>query len=131
MKQHEITLRVRYAETDQMGVVYYSNHLIWFEIARTEFFRSLGLDYSKLEKEKKIYLPVAEAYCRYRAPLRYDDAVSVVVRLKEAGNTRLFFEYDIMKDGKVAATGYTSHAFINGSGRPIPVPEEIRAILSA
>jgi len=122
----EVDLRVRYAETDQMGVVYYANHLVWFEMARTELFRSMGIEYSRLETEREIFLPVAEAYCRYRFPLRYDDEVAVRVKIKEIGTIRLSFEYEILKNGKAAATGYTNHAFVDRSGRPVPVPVDIR-----
>ena len=128
-KTHTIELRVRYAETDQMGVVYYANHLVWFEIARTEFFRARGIEYRKMEKEDKIYLPVVESYCRYRTPLRYDDLVTVTAELKETGRTRLIFEYKIKKGEKLAATGSTKHAFVNEAGEPIPVPDRVRAAL--
>ena len=81
MNEHTIKLRVRYAETDKMGVVYYSNYLVWFEIARTEFFRKCGMDYNRIEQDRSISLPVAEACCRYKAPLRYDDVVQITAKL--------------------------------------------------
>lgn len=130
MKTHTVTLRVTYKDTDQMGVAYYSNYLVWFEIARTEFFREIGMEYRRLEKEDKIFLPVAEANCRYKAPLRYDDVFTVITKVEDLGSTRLSFSYEIQKDGKTTTTGYTKHAFVNSDGRPVPVPEKVRTALS-
>lgn len=129
MTSHTVDIRVRYQETDQMGVVYYANYLVWFEVARTEFFRALGLDYKKLEDEKKIYLPVVEANCRYRSPLRYDDQVSLTVRLSSVKSARINFEYEVRCGSKLSATGVTVHTFVDASGSPIPVPSEIRQVL--
>ena len=130
MKGHTIQLRVRYEETDQMGVVYYSKYLVWFEIARTEFFREKGVEYRRIEEEDKVFIPVVEAYCRYRASLRYDDLVDVTTKLAEVGKTRVVFEYEVTSGGKVKATGRTSHAFVDKDGAPIPVPDKIRKALS-
>jgi len=129
MKKHIINFRVRYAETDQMGVVYYSNYLVWFEMARTEFFRSLGLDYAKMEKEKNIFLPVVESYCRYRSPLKYDDMVAVEVWIKEMGSSRLTFEYEVKRGAEAVTTGYTKHAFIDKNRKPLPIPDDVRELL--
>ena len=130
MKGHTIQLRVRYEETDQMGVVYYSKYLVWFEIARTEFFREKGVEYRRIEEEDKVFIPVVEAYCRYRSSLRYDDLVDVTTKLAEVGKTRVVFEYEVNSGGKVKAIGRTSHAFVDKDGTPIPVPEKIRKALS-
>ncbi|MDD5634240.1 MAG: thioesterase family protein [Candidatus Omnitrophica bacterium] len=127
---HTTEVRVRYAETDQMGVVYYSNYLVWFEIARTEFFRARGVVYRKIEEEDKIYLPVVESYCRYRAPVKYDDVVTINTELTEMGSTRIAFSYEVKVGDKVTTIGETKHAFVNASGSPIPVPEKIRSLLS-
>jgi len=129
--EHTITLRVRYEETDQMGVVYYAKYLVWFEIARTEFFRAKGVEYRKIEDEEKIYVPVVEAHCRYRAPLRYDDEVTVTTRLTDVGATRITFEYEVKKDGETKTTGSTKHAFVNATGSPIPVPARVRDAFNA
>jgi len=129
MNEHTIEIRVRYAETDKMGFVYYSNHLVWFEVARVEFFRAKGLCYSDIENEQHIYLPVAEAHCRYRFPIKYDDLVHVTAKLTDIGSSRLSFEYEVLKGKETAATGYTKHAFIDKSGRPIPIPSNIKDIL--
>jgi acyl-CoA thioester hydrolase len=130
MNKHTVEIRVRYAETDQMGVVYYANYLVWFEIARTEFFRASGVEYRKIEEDKKIYIPVVEAYCRYRAPLSYDDLVTIDTELTSIGATRVVFEYEVKKDGEITATGRTKHAFVNEEGNPIPVPEGIKEALA-
>ncbi|HPN72647.1 MAG TPA: thioesterase family protein, partial [Candidatus Omnitrophota bacterium] len=103
MRACTIDLRVRYQETDQMGVVYYANYLVWFEVARTEFFRTLGLDYRQLEEKEKIYLPVVGASCRYRAPLKYDDQVSLTIRLSYVRSARIGFEYEVKLLEKVCA----------------------------
>ncbi|MBD3379254.1 MAG: YbgC/FadM family acyl-CoA thioesterase [Candidatus Omnitrophica bacterium] len=129
MKKHTTRHRVTYKETDQMGVVYYANYLVWFEIARTEYFREKGLVYKTLEDERRIYLPVAEAGCRYKAPSRYDDIVSISTWISEKGSSRMTFSYEVDVSGKVIATGFTKHAFINSSGKPIPIPDDIRYIL--
>ena len=131
MKEHILELRVRYAETDQMGVVYYSNYLVWFEVARTEFFREKGLDYNCIEKERKIYLPVTEVSCRYKAPLRYDDIFTITTWLGDVGRSRLIFEYAIKKDGLIVTTGYTKHVFIDTKGKPIAMPQDIREVIVA
>jgi len=114
-----------------MGVVYYANHLVWFEIARTEFFRTKGVEYRKLEEEDKIFIPVVEAYCRYRKPLRYDDLVTVTAQLTEVGMTRATFTYEVKRGGELAATGSTKHAFIDDKGVPIPIPDRIRKVFSS
>ncbi|MFH1877863.1 MAG: thioesterase family protein [Candidatus Omnitrophota bacterium] len=129
-KKHSISLRVRYEETDQMRVVYYAKYLVWFEVARTEFFRERGLDYREMEDKDKIFLPVVEVYCRYRAPLTYDDIVTITTEIKDIGAARISFQYEVKKDDKVIATGSTTHAFVNEQGSPIPVPEKARRFLS-
>jgi len=131
MKEHYIELRVRYKDTDQMGVMYYSNYLVWFEVARTEFFRKEGIVYRELEQKRNIYLPVAEAQCRYKAPLRYDDAAAVKTRVTGLGRSRLTFEYEVIKDGRVTTTGYTIHAFVDAKGKPVQIPQDIRRSFSA
>jgi len=123
-------LRVRYEETDQMGVVYYANYLVWFEVARTEFFRVRGVEYRKIEEQDKIYIPVVEAYCRYRSPLRYDDLVTVTTKLTDVEGTRITFEYEVKKGTKIAATGKTKHAFVNEKGTPISIPAKLREAFS-
>ena len=126
---HEIALRVRYAETDQMGVVYYANYLVWFEVARTEYFRALGIQYSDLEK-KGIYLVVAESRCAYKAPLKYDDSIRIVTRLNYIKTGSLEFEYKVFLENRIVATGSTTHVFVNKSKRPIRIPPEVIEVLN-
>ncbi|MBF0252938.1 MAG: acyl-CoA thioesterase [Candidatus Omnitrophica bacterium] len=123
-----IEIRVRYAETDKMGFVYYSNYLVWFEMARTNYFRNAGFDYNVLEKERNIFLPVVECVCRYKRPLFYDDVISAEASIKEISKTSLVFEYKITKGNVLTTTGSTKHVFINSSGKTIPVPEDIRKV---
>lgn len=91
------TLRVRYAETDQMGVVYYANYFVWCEIGRVEFFRQLGHDYKRLEMEDDCHLPVVEASCRYRSPARYDDEVCIETRVTLLRGAVIKFGYRLLR----------------------------------
>jgi len=127
MKAYEAEIRVRYQETDNMGVVYYGNYFIWFEVARTEYFRSLGLVYRDLEA-KGVYLMVAAASCQYKCPARYDDLIKIETWVSELKNTSLKFEYKLYAEGKLIAAGDSLHVFTNKSGKPTKMPEEIRAI---
>ncbi len=127
MDYFDLEIRIRYAETDQMGVCYYSNYLVWFEMGRTEYFRSLGLVYTEFEK-KGLFLPVGEVYCRYHKPLRYDDLIVVRTWIKKIGRTSMQFAYKIMKKGEseIIAEGYTTHVFVNKDMKPCRIPNEIR-----
>lgn len=120
MKYNETIIRVRYKDTDQMGVAYYANYLIWFEIGRTEFLRDLGMSYKDLE-QNSLYLPVTEAYCKYRSPARYDEELRITTRLNMLEQVRLGFYYDISRavDNKLLAEGETTHAFLNEKGKPV------------
>lgn len=129
MKSHKINLRVRYEETDQMGVVYYSNYLVWFEIARTELLRSVSLPYAELEKEG-IYLVVAGASCQYKSPLKYDDPITIETRIECVGKTSIAFGYIVLKEGKVAAEGETNHVFTNRSFKPCRIPKKVKEAIS-
>ncbi|MBI5206816.1 MAG: acyl-CoA thioesterase [Candidatus Firestonebacteria bacterium] len=129
MKNKKINIRVVYAETDQMGIVYYANYLIWFERGRTEFFRNLGIPYTDLENEG-IYLPVVEAHCHYYLSAKYDDVLNIYTYIKEVKNASVTFEYKIERDKSLIATGYTIHAFINKSGKPTKIPEKIKNIFT-
>ena len=124
------TLRVRYAETDQMGVVYYANYLIWFEVGRTDLCRKLGFAYREMEREDGLYLIVAEAKCRYKAPARYDDEIEVRTCLREQRKRVLIFGYEIYRqpDEDLLAEGETVHVITDRNGRPRALPEKYRAI---
>jgi acyl-CoA thioester hydrolase len=123
------TIRVRYAETDQMGVVYYSNYFVWFEVGRCELLRSFGSSYRDMEAAG-VSLPVVEAHCDYRQPGRYDDELDVRVRGELLSAVRVRFEYEVVRrdDRAVLASGHTVHAAINAQGRPCRLPERVRAI---
>jgi acyl-CoA thioester hydrolase len=107
----ETRLRVRYAETDQMGVVYHSNHLIWFEVGRVELMRQMGFCYRDMEREDGRYIAVAEVTCRYKAPIFYDEEVIVRTWLKNVRESVLVFHYELARaeNGKLLAEGKTTH----------------------
>src|ERR1700756_2962097 len=98
MEFHDATVRVRYAETDQMGVVYHSNYLIWFEIGRVELMRALGFEYKRMETEDDCYIVVAEAGCRYLHPARYDELLRVRTRIFQAGNRIVKYSYENLRE---------------------------------
>jgi len=103
-----------------MGVVYYANYFIWFEVGRSEFFRSLGMSYKYLE-QNGILLPVIETYCSYKYPARYDELLKIVTRLHSLEVVKLGFQYEIMnvETEKLLARGETTHAFVNKQGKPV------------
>jgi acyl-CoA thioester hydrolase len=120
------TLRVRYAETDQMGVVYYANYFVWFEVARAELLRQHGWSYRDMEASGVI-LPVIEASCDYRRPARYDDQVEVYADGRMTSPVRMEFRYEVVVSGQpgVVATGRTAHAAVTRDGRPCRLPDRI------
>jgi acyl-CoA thioester hydrolase len=124
-------VRVRYAETDRMGVVYYANYLVWFEVGRTEWLRETGWSYREMENDG-VALPVIEAHCAYRQPARYDDEIEIVTRATLLTPVRIRFEYDATRrqDGVRVADGYTVHAALDATGRPCRLPQRVRAMLA-
>jgi acyl-CoA thioester hydrolase len=128
IEYHDATIRVRYAETDQMGIVYHSNYLIWFEVGRVEIMRSLGFDYKQMEAEDDCYLVVAEVNCRYHHPARYDELVTVRTRILAAKNRMLKFGYELFRqaDQKLLATGYTTHISCRRDGHVKHFPEKYK-----
>jgi len=116
---HDVTIRVRYAETDQMGVVYHSNFLIWFEVGRVELMRSLGFDYKQMEIQDDTYLVVADVHCRYHHPARYDELLTVRTRILEAKTRTLKFGYELFRqsDQKLLANGHTIHVACSRAGQ--------------
>ena len=126
-------VRVRYAETDQMGVVYYANYLVWFEIGRTDFCLQHGFAYHDMEQEDGLYIMVAEARCRYKAPARYDDEIEVRTRLTGMRRRVLVFGYEIYKPrtDEVIAEGETVHVITDRNGRPRTLPDKYRELLLA
>ncbi|MHB8126203.1 MAG: acyl-CoA thioesterase [Desulfitobacteriaceae bacterium] len=128
----ETRLRVRYAETDQMGIVYHSNYLIWFEVGRTELFRELKLPYTMFE-EQGLGLTVIEACCNYRKPARYDDDIIVSTNVK-ISSRKVTFSYLIYRETTLLAEGKTIHLFVNKQGRAVdahshPLWQQIKEII--
>jgi acyl-CoA thioester hydrolase len=124
-------VRVRYAETDQMGVVYYANYLVWFEVGRTDLLRSSGWTYREMEAEG-FSLPVVEAHCEYRASARYDDDLEIRTTGTLLSPVRLRFDYQVVRVGDQAAAlaaGHTVHATLDASGRPRRLPDRVRTVL--
>jgi len=120
------TIRVRYAETDQMRVVYHANYLVWFEVARTDLLRSLGWTYREMEADG-CSLPVVEAHCKYTRSARYDDELDLYTTARLLSPVRMEFVYDVRQraDQTVVATGYTRHAALGPDGRPMRLPARI------
>src|SRR5918911_2148926 len=130
---HETQVRVRYAETDRMGVVYHANFLIWFEIGRTEFCRARGFAYREMEEDESSFLVVAEVYCRYKAPAYYDDDLIVRTHITELRRRSVRFGYEIVRadNNQVIAEGETGHVVTDAEGRVRSMPERYRQLLSA
>ena len=122
---NETTIRVRYQETDQMGVVYNGNYLTWFEIGRTEFFRELGLEYKLLER-KGVMVPVVDVTCKYKYPAKYDDEIIIKTKDVQVKAVKIRFEYEIVRklDNHLLATGHTTHAFTSSDFKIINFKKE-------
>jgi acyl-CoA thioester hydrolase len=116
----ETYITVRYAETDQMGVVHHSNYAVWFEAGRTDFIRKLGLPYSKIE-ESGAMLPLIELKCRFKGFARYEDEIIIRTNIQEYTGTRLLFHYEIFKAGsdKIITEGETTHCWADGKLKPV------------
>ena len=124
-KRHEVQLRVRYAETDQMGVVYHSNFFIWMEIGRVELMRSLGFDYKQMETEDDCRLPVVDARCRYKSPAYYDEEIVVATELRNIRGSLIHFGYEILRqsDRTLLAEGETTHLVVTSQMEKRALPE--------
>jgi acyl-CoA thioester hydrolase len=124
-------VRVRYAETDKMGVVYYANYLVWFEVGRADLLRSLGWTYRDME-HAGISLPVIEAHCVYQRPARYDDELEIRTTGRMLSPVRMEFTYEVRRidDGVVAASGKTVHAALDKGGKPCRLPARIRQVFA-
>ena len=125
------SLRVRYAETDKMGVVYYANYFVWFEVARTDLLRSLGWSYREME-EAGIALRVIDARCEYSRPARYDDEIEVRTEGRLLSPIRMEFRYEVWLPAQeiVAASGITVHASVDMNGKPCRLPQRIREVFA-
>ena len=130
----ETRLRVRYAETDQMGVVYHANYFVWFEVGRVELLRQLGFSYREMEQNDGCGIAVIDARCRYKAPARYDDEVVVRTRLMRIRESLLQFGYELVRadDGTLLAEGDTTHIVVDLKMKKVPLPEKyVRAFRAA
>jgi acyl-CoA thioester hydrolase len=129
----EARVRVRYAETDQMGVVYHSNHFIWFEVGRVELMRQLGFSYRDMEREDNCYIAVVDARCRYRAPASYDDEILVRTHVKNVRESVVHFGYELLRvsDGVLIAEGETTHIAIDGDKKITTFPQKYMIALRA
>jgi len=132
MQQHKINLRVRYAETDQMGVVYHGNYAQYFEMGRVEWLRNKGVSYKELE-EGGIMLPVVSLSMNYKKPARYDEELTVVTKLKFLGGVKIEFDYEILNErGELLTTAHTVLVFVDmRTKRPVPVPEYLEKLIGA
>ncbi len=123
---NETRLRVRYAETDQMGVVYHSNHLIWFEVGRVELMRQMGFSYRDMEREDGRYIAVVEATCRYRSPVYYDEEVLVRTQIKKVRESVIIFKYELTRpeNGTLLAEGETTHIVTDSDMKVSTLPDK-------
>jgi acyl-CoA thioester hydrolase len=130
---NETRIRVRYAETDQMGVVYHANHFIWFEVGRVEFFRQCGFSYKDMEREDDCFIAVVDAQCRYKAPVHYDDEVVVRTYLKHVREKVIRFAYELREaeTGALLAEGETTHIVANSTMKPRALPEKYMRVFRA
>lgn len=128
----ETEVRVRYAETDAMGVAHHTSFLVWFEVGRTEYTRAVGMPYREVEANG-VHLVVVEAHCRFQRPARYDDRIIVRTRVQQVSKATLTFEYEVVRpsDGAVLCEGRTMHAATDHKGRLRWIPEEVRTALGA
>jgi acyl-CoA thioester hydrolase len=128
----ETTVNVRYAETDQMGVVYYANYLVWFEVGRVAWCKAKGFRYADMEAKDGRFLMVAEAGCRYKAPARFEDDIVVRTRLAKATDRVIRYQYEIRRKGtgQLLATGETAHVVTDIKYRPARIPDHYRAYFS-
>jgi acyl-CoA thioester hydrolase len=126
---HETRFRVRYAETDQMGVVYYANYLVWMELGRVEYCRATGVRYKDLEEADGVRLAVVEAHCRYRQPARYDEEITVKTWIGSAHRRMIEFQYEILdaQSSRRLAEGETKHIFLVPDMKPVKLPEKYHA----
>ena len=126
---NETIIRVRYAETDQMGIVYHANYFTWFEIGRTEFFRAFEMDYKTLE-ENDVLLPVIDVGCKYIFSAKYDDEIIIKTRVTSIKGIKLKFNYEIYRksDNVLLAEGYTLHAFVTKQLKPVNFKKKFRSL---
>ena len=131
ISHHDATVRVRYAETDQMGMAYHANFLLWFEVGRVELMRALGIEYKRMEIDDDCHIVVANVHCRYHHPARYDEVLRVRTRIAESRNRVVTFAYEVFRDSdsELLATGASTHVICGKNGRPKLLPEKYRRVL--
>ncbi len=122
----ETRLRVRYAETDQMGVVYYANYFVWMEVGRVGYCKACGFNYRDMERDDGVFLAVAEADCRYKSPAKFDDEVIVKTWIEDANTRIVIFNYEmrVAEEDRLLATGMTRHVFVNHQMQRARMPEK-------
>ena len=124
MLTHKTTCRVRYGDTDKMGFVYHANYFRWFEVGRSEMFRSMGIPYKSIES-KGIFLPLSEMHCTFNSPSQYDDILVIETSIDARYRAGMKFDYQIFSENgdKLLASGYTKHACVDNSGRVVRPPK--------
>jgi len=125
---NKLQIRIAYADTDQMGMVYYGNYLTFFERGRTEWMREIGLEYRVIE-ERGFYFPVMYAECRYFAPAKYDDLITVETKLAEITAASITCSYEVKRGEKLLAAGITRHPFVNKALKPVRFPKDIKDLM--
>jgi acyl-CoA thioester hydrolase len=133
IEYHDAVVRVRYAETDQMGVVYHANYLVWFEVGRVELMRELGFEYKRMEKEDDCRIVVADVHCRYHHSAMYDEVLRIRTRIAESRNRVVKFSYEVIRDAdeRVLANGETTHVICGRNGRPKLLPKKYEAAFNS
>ena len=131
MLTHKTTIRVRYGDTDKMGFVYHANYFRWFEVGRSEMFRSMGIPYKSIES-KGIFLPLSEMHCKFNTPSQYDDILLIETSLDPHYRAGMKFDYQIFSENgdKLLASGYTKHACVDSGGRVVRPPKFLMDIIS-
>lgn len=126
---HETSFRTRYAETDQMGVIYHANYFTWFEIGRTDYFRKAGMSYKSLE-DRNVLLPVIDVGCTYIISAKYDDEVIIRTKLTKLKGVKLQFDYEVIRkaDDVLLAKGYTMHAFVDKDLKPVNFKKKFKEV---
>ena len=130
---NKTTIRVRYAETDQMGVVYHANYFVWFEIGRVELFRQMGFAYRDMEADDQCFIAVVDARCRFKAPARYDDEIRIETSFKNVRESLIHFVYTATRvsDGTLLAEGETTHIVTDAQMKKRALPEKYREVFAA
>ena len=128
----ESSIRVRYAETDQMGVVYHSNYFIWFEVGRVDLLRQLGVTYKQMEKDDQLFIPLVDARCRYKAPALYDDELVVRTHIRNFRERIIVFAYELVRtsDNLLLAEGETTHVITGADLKPCALPQKYMQALA-